>query len=300
MAQQKSNIPIVKPSEFDEYLFSNWKAPVFALYEKFHIAHISTYKNHLSLPTAPHRRSVNFFIFLTHGKVLRTKGLSQYEILPNTFFFLPANQITAIDYVSDDAEGFYCHFLSEILYDFDENKNVLKSFSFFENTHEPTIQIIENERVDNLLNILINEYQRNESNRFELISKYLNILFLEVKLQNKEMATSPKNASAMITQRYKNGLAEQIYELKTVSEFAKYLQISPNHLHKSVKNTTGKTAQQLLNEMRLLEAKVLLRQTALTISEIAYKIGKYEPSDFSRFFKSRTNITPNQYRNKQY
>lgn len=59
----------------------------------------------------------------------------------------------------------------------------------------------------------------------------------------------------------------------------------------------GKSAHDVLNDMLLLEAKVLLKQTNLTVSEIAYKIGKNEISDFARFFKSQTNMKPSEYRN---
>ena len=88
-----------------------------------------------------------------------------------------------------------------------------------------------------------------------------------------------------------------IYEKKSVQEFADYLSVSPNHLNKSVKITTGKSAHELLEEMRILEAKVLLSQTELSIGEIAFRLGKVDPSDFSRFFRAKTHLTPKQYRN---
>jgi AraC-like DNA-binding protein len=74
------------------------------------------------------------------------------------------------------------------------------------------------------------------------------------------------------------------------------LHVSPNHLNKCVKATTGKSAHDLLNEMLLLEAKVLLKQTNLNVTEIAYKIGKNEISDFARFFKAQTGMKPGEYR----
>ena len=107
------------------------------------------------------------------------------------------------------------------------------------------------------------------------------------------------NAASNLTQRYKILLSEQIYNKKTVIEFAEILAVSPNHLHKCVKTTTGKSAHELLEEMRLLEAKVLLKQTSMRIAEVAFKIGGFEPSDFSRFFKSKTGISPKEYRNLQ-
>jgi AraC family transcriptional regulator, transcriptional activator of pobA len=48
--------------------------------------------------------------------------------------------------------------------------------------------------------------------------------------------------------------------------------------------------------MLLLEAKVMLRQTNLSISEVAFKLSERNPSDFSRFFKNKTGFTPKQYK----
>jgi AraC family transcriptional regulator, transcriptional activator of pobA len=71
------------------------------------------------------------------------------------------------------------------------------------------------------------------------------------------------------------------------------------HLNKCVKSTLGKSAHDLLSDMLILEAKVLLKQTNLTILEIAYKIGRNEISDFTRFFKAQTGMKPSDYRNLQ-
>jgi AraC-like DNA-binding protein len=297
MAKKKDTpIPILKPAQFDDYLFAGWKAPISGFYERFHVSRIEDYKNHLTLPLLPHRRSVCFFIFLTKGKAIRSKGLTNYEIIPDCFFLLAADQITSLEYVSDDAEGFYCHFLPELF-----NQSALKidlenDFSFFQLTGEPLLKVSDPERFVQLLHILENENYKNQEERFGLIPLYLHTLFSELKLQMEPSAKKIKNASALLTQRYKNALSEWIYEKKTVAEFADYLAVTPNHLHKCVKAATGKSAHNLLDEMRVLEAKVLLKQTDLTIGEIAFKIGRFEPSDFSRFFKANTGMTPLKYR----
>jgi AraC family transcriptional regulator, transcriptional activator of pobA len=294
-----TKIPIVKPSQFDEYLFANWKAPVFGLYDSFHIERIENYKNYLVLPTPPHRRSVNFFLFITQGKAVRSKGLTKYELNSNQFFFLPAHQITSVELISEDVKGFYCHFLPEIF-----NQSLIKSdwaktFPFFQIMENPVLEVEDNQRFIEILETLLLENQRNEPSRFSTIPLNLLLLFTEVQLQGQKHETTIPNAATEITQKYKNALSELIYEKKNVAEFAEYLSISPNHLHKSVKASTGKSAHQLLDEMRILEAKVLLRQSNLSIGEIAFKIGKFDPSDFSRFFKTHTNLTPNQYRKEK-
>lgn len=288
-------IPLVKPSQFDNYLFKNWKAPVISgLYDNFHIEKIENYKEHLIIPTPPHRRSVYFLLFLTQGTVIRTKGLNKYELKQNSCFCLAADQITGIDFVSDDAAGYYIHFLPAIFNNPNLKIDINKDLPFFSILNEPHFEISNPEKIENLFSLLSAEYRSQNKN---LISFYLITLLFEIQNNSISKATDKKDASAILTLKYKNALSEYIYSFKTVTEFADYLSVSPNHLLKCVKNTTGKSARELLEEMRILEAKVLLKQTDMSISEIAFKIGKYEPSDFARFFKSKTKTTPFQYRN---
>lgn len=291
-----SKIPLLNPSQFDDYIFADWKPSVSGFYDKFHIARVETYKDHLRIPMQPHRRSVYFFVFITKGSVIRSKGLSLYEIKSNSFFFLPSNVITSIEKADADAEGFYCHFSPDIFNQSFIKIDIARDLPFFQFTDEPLIYIQESERIVRILEILEKEYQVGDNKRFEMIPMYLMSLFLEIKHLAQPASQNAKNAATFITQRYKNALSEFIYEKKSVQEFSEYLSISPNHLHKCVKATIGKSAHELLEDMRILEAKVLLKQTSMSIGEIAFKLGRFDPSDFSRFFKSKTNFTPRQYR----
>ena len=89
---------------------------------------------------------------------------------------------------------------------------------------------------------------------------------------------------------------KHIHENQKISFYADILAVSPEHLNRSIKSAFGKTAHNYLDEMLLLEAKVLLKQSTFNISEIAYQIGKETPGDFIRFFKSKTGTTPKQSR----
>jgi AraC family transcriptional regulator, transcriptional activator of pobA len=290
-------IPVLKPIEFDNFLFKKeWKPWYRDSHEEFHISRIESYKAHLNIPLEPHRRLVNFFVFITKGKIIRSKGLTNYELGPNHFFFLPADQITSIEYYSPDVEGYYCHFIPDIFND-RSIKNVPKiDFHFFQIVNDPIVHVKNKGKFIQLLEILINEYESNIIERYSLIPIYLLAILTEVSLQTDAVPIQNNTSATLLTQRYKNALLGFIYEKKTVLEFADYLKVTANHLNKSIKITTGKSAHQLLDEMRLLEAKVLLKQTTLSIGDIAYKIGRFDPSDFARFFKSKTGISPLEYR----
>jgi AraC-like DNA-binding protein len=131
---------------------------------------------------------------------------------------------------------------------------------------------------------------------YALVSAYLSALLLELQPFSENVEKVKDNAASRVTQQYKNSLSQHIYEKQSVSEYASLLAVTPDYLNKCVKATTSKSAHDLLGDMLIMEAKALLRQTSLSISEIAFKIGKEDPSDFTRFFKSKTGVNPTQYR----
>ena len=91
-------------------------------------------------------------------------------------------------------------------------------------------------------------------------------------------------------------LNNQVIQLNNPSAFAGQLNIHVNHLNKALKEITGQTTSQLINDRILQEAKILLRSTNRSISEIGWSLGFSEPNHFSSFFKSRAGITPAKFR----
>lgn len=83
---------------------------------------------------------------------------------------------------------------------------------------------------------------------------------------------------------------------RKVTNYANLLHLSPNHLNKIIKAETGKPASEIINQICVLEAKVLLVQTQLDISEIATELGFEDISYFSRFFRRYAGVSPREYR----
>ena len=78
--------------------------------------------------------------------------------------------------------------------------------------------------------------------------------------------------------------------------YAELLNVHPNYLNAVVKNTSGKTALQLLHNHLLHLAKSYLAQTNLSIKEIAYQLQFDAPNNFNNFFKKHTQKTPGSFR----
>jgi AraC-like DNA-binding protein len=74
--------------------------------------------------------------------------------------------------------------------------------------------------------------------------------------------------------------------------------ISGNKISMVIKNRYNLTFRQYLNRIRIAEAKRLLQETDLQISQIAYKVGYSNLTHFCRTFKDETQTSPNLYRHE--
>ena len=101
-----------------------------------------------------------------------------------------------------------------------------------------------------------------------------------------------------IIEKFRNLISQQWKAFHQVSEYADKLHITPGHLNSLVKTNTGKSAIDLIQEKRLMEAKRFLVHTNLSIKEIAYETGFDDPAYFSRFFKKWNKVTPLEFRAK--
>lgn len=91
--------------------------------------------------------------------------------------------------------------------------------------------------------------------------------------------------------------SHQTVQLRAASDFARQLNIHVNHLNRAIKETTEKTTSQLIAERFLQEAKVLLKHSAWSVSEIAYALGFTEVSHFNNFFRKHVQTSPLKFRN---
>lgn len=82
----------------------------------------------------------------------------------------------------------------------------------------------------------------------------------------------------------------------TVESCATALHLSPNYLSDLLKKETGKTTLEHIHLFLIDKAKSNLLNSSESISEIAYSLGFEYPQRFSNLFKSKTGMSPTEYR----
>lgn len=284
------NIPTLQADEFRQTLMSY---DDYSLFEKdnfndFFIHDLSTPNYKLKLPQPLYRNTAHSVLILTNGKVIKSSGLDVYTISNNSILLVPAGQITTTSEISKEASGYWIHFTDNFI-----NNNTIDISAWL---IRPVVHFETNE-MENLI-FLLKRMENLNSNleNAALIKLYLITFLAEVKRNADFSSHTQFSASERITFEFKRLLSTTVSVEKSVAFYAKELSISPNHLNKSVKSILGKTASLLIDEMILLEAKVLIRQNSLSLSEIAFKIGFEDPSYFSRFFKKHSGCSPTEFK----
>ncbi|WP_335337963.1 helix-turn-helix domain-containing protein [Pedobacter sp. PACM 27299] len=85
--------------------------------------------------------------------------------------------------------------------------------------------------------------------------------------------------------------------LPSVAYCASELNLSPNYFGDLMKKETGKSAQEYIQAKVIDVAKDKIFDREKSISEVAYELGFKYPQHFTRVFKQRTGMSPNDYRN---
>ncbi|QHW00398.1 helix-turn-helix domain-containing protein [Spirosoma endbachense] len=303
-------IPIIDPDTFvDQFVDEDarqqarhphsWSDSHFPANRFFTLMRIEDFARRIAFPI-PTNRSFHYdFMLLTRGSIQRTYGLESYTIGPGMFSVYRAGDIVSTDSCMADATGFYGLFDAEYVLATLKNPHALAELSFLQSDASPVLSldpVILSDLLAQLARIeraLLS--QRTDSQAY--ISSLFYAFLLDVQQQyGHRKQTRQLTSSALLTAHFRHLLTRHILSNRTVNEYADLLAVTPNHLNKCIKEATGKPASVLIAEMLLLEAKVLLGQPGLSISEIAYRLSFDDLSYFARFFKKHTCLNPTQYR----
>jgi len=119
---------------------------------------------------------------------------------------------------------------------------------------------------------------------------------MEIQYESSSERMFGKSRKEEIMAKFILAVSENFRSRREVSFYAETLCITPKHLSAVIKGITGRTAGEWIENYVIMEAKVLLKSTDLTIQEISSKLNFANQSFFGKYFKHITGLSPSAYR----
>lgn len=155
-----------------------------------------------------------------------------------------------------------------------------------------TIYFKEASTIENLLGILAVEDNK-------ICQEGLFKVILTKALENTASSKPSKTKQQNIYERFCGLLNQDVRVMNQVAYYAAKLHTSPQNLSMACKKNTNLTASEVIAGYIIKEAKRLLFYTSNSISEIAYELGFSDKSNFSKYFKRYTGITPTAFKKQE-
>lgn len=263
------------------------------------IARFSDYVHEHQSLVFPHRHSFYHLVLFTEGSGRHTIDFHHFQALPYQIYFMIPGQVHTWDF-AEEMEGYVVNFSDSFFKSFLLQPEYLDSFSFLDQDSSNNVLMLSEavrERICALFEELLSQNARATTWRDDMVRVLLLQIFLIIEqsdsVDRKESAEKGKNATVRNFIR----LIDKNYDrLRLPGQYAEMLNVTPNHLNALCKEYVGMQAGQLIRNRIVLEAKRLLINLDLTVSEIAYKLNFNDNSYFTKFFRKETGMTPEDFR----
>ena len=251
----------------------------------------------MKLPVPPTRATSHTFIYLTDGEATMNIGSATYTIRRHEGLFVPAGQVFSFENV-DINQGYLCNFHDGFIIGKFGSRDRLLAFEFLKVWGNFHIRFgdLAAQYVLQGLERIFHDYSEHGLQHTDLLQSYWVALLYEVNEAYEPLTDGRPPRSVALANRFKELLFSNCKTHHRVTDYAALLNVTPNHLNKILKQTTGKSPTRWIDETLIVEAKVLLYQTDFTINEVAAEIGIFDSSYFSRLFKKYEGITPSHFR----
>lgn len=241
----------------------------------------------------PHRHNYYTVIWSVTATGRHVIDFKEYPIIPNHLFFVSPEQVHQI--ISDPMPtGYVILFTPEFLEKNSIREDFIANLKLFQKSDEtPPLPL--NDKMNGILKLfadkMLASFHSDNELRFEMIGAYLKLFLIEC---NNHCSLFPGSNTQNIevgktlVKTFREIVEKHYQEWHQVKNYAEALYVSPNYLNEVIKSAINISAKDFIQNRLILEAKRMAVFTTKSSKEIGYDLGFDDPSHFSKFFKSNT------------
>jgi AraC-like DNA-binding protein len=239
----------------------------------------------------PHRHEGYSISLLVRGSLTKFIDFERYSIEAPAIISMTPEQIH--QYVDvQDAELICISFTKEFLI-----TEMQGWVSCWECMFGHVVMDLEKDCLDELMlysNLMMEEFTKGKPKKDVVIRNLLTAFIIccaRIRSRNITVMHMDSSYNKLVHQ-FKTNVDLHFREKTQVAQYADMLYVTPGHLNDVIKSTVGKTAKQVIDEKRIMEAKRLLFWGDQNMKEIAWLLNFEDDAYFNRFFKKHTGHTP--------
>ncbi len=247
----------------------------------------------------PHKHSFYQLVYFSGGRGGHSIDFVYFPVEPGQLYFMIPGQVHSWDF-EGLPDGFIVNFSEQYIAGFLAEPRYLEQFTFFSGiAQEQVIVLPEPVRpaIQDLLEGIVREGNSAAPLKDDMVRAALVQLFILVSRNaGADTTKQTTNYNTVVLRNFQKLIDQHYKEKKLTKDYAAMLYITPNHLNALCKDVTGRSAGELIRDRVLLEAKRLLVNAKLSISQIATELQFMDNSYFSKFFKKYEGVTPEVFR----
>ncbi|CAM3505283.1 AraC family transcriptional regulator [Zobellia roscoffensis] len=246
-------------------------------------------------PNKPHRITFFALLMVTEGSGFHRVDLKEYPIKKGSVLKIAKGQVHSFQ-EDMDYKGFLVIFTEDFVLKY-FSKYSVEFISHLYNYHlsDP---LVENTNCEPFIEQIIEEMNLEPSYAQQnILAKILELYLLRLEREANSTIKSTQHSDYYPLFLQFNNLVESNFRTtRNVKDYAQKLMISTKHLSKVVNVFTLNTAKHFIDQYVVLEIKRALLSTDKSLKEISYDIGFDEVTNFTKFFKKHTDLTPKEFK----
>lgn len=260
-------------------------------------------ENHTNLHTS-HKHTFYHLVLFTQGSGTHSIDFENFEVQSFQIYFMIPGQVHSWQFESKP-DGYIINFSPAFFQSFLLRSDYLEAFNFFsEDVKDAVINIPTDhqKKITSLFENILEESQHIDKLNFsfDVVRILLLQIFINIARISDNKSFKGSSYNHILLKNFKQLIEKNYKKLKLPKEYAELLYITSNHLNAVSKDIMGISAGGLIRNRIALEAKRLLINFELSISEIAYQLNFKDNSYFTKFFKKQTGLTPEEFRKQQH
>jgi AraC family transcriptional activator of pobA len=148
----------------------------------------------------------------------------------------------------------------------------------------------------NLIDSIEQELATRQEGYRQAALAHLTLLLIDIaRLANDVVGDLERSGEPLLAEVF-TVIDRRLCEPVSLRDVARDVGMTPGHLTTVVRQRTGRTVQEWIIERRMAEARSLLSETQLPVSEVARRVGMTDPGYFSRLFRRTHGTSPREWR----